>query len=479
MQKQKVLGLCIIALVLFNHSEAQDAIGKMVNLKQCVDIAIKNNLQIQQNQTQMETSRVNWKQAKDYLLPTLNGQGSYGINFGRSINPYTNQYIDQQINTGNYGLNTNLLIFSGLQTQNSIKQYSFAYDASKMDLQQQKDNITLGVLLAYLQVLSNQDLLAISRAQANVDSQQVVRLEIQNKEGAIAPATLYDLQGQYANDLVNIVNSVNALESSKVSLFQLLNVPYVRDIDFERVPLNITVSPSQTSSDSIFQTAVQILPLVKSADLRIKSYQKALQVAKGAYYPSLSFYGSVTTNYSSAAEVNVPGTIMDQTTDSYILESGSKNYVISPTEIGASSEKISFGDQFKNNRYTQIGLQLSIPIINYFRARNNVKIAKINLQNSQNIANNTRNQVQQNVELAYQNLIAAVGQFKSYQDQVAAYQLSFRAAEIKFNAGAITSVDYVIAKNNFDRANINYTLSRYNYIFRTKILDYYQGRLSL
>src|SRR5215467_2038989 len=169
MQKQKVLGLFIVAFVLFNHSEAQDTIGKMVNLKECVDIAIKNNLQVQQNQTQMETSRVNWKQAKDYLLPTLNGQGSYGINFGRSLNPYTNQYIDQQINVGNYGLSTNLLLFSGLQTQNSIKQYSYAYDASKMDLQQQKDNITLGVLLAYLQVLSNQDLLEISRAQANVD----------------------------------------------------------------------------------------------------------------------------------------------------------------------------------------------------------------------------------------------------------------------------------------------------------------------
>ena len=478
MQKQKVLGLFIIAFLLFHYCQAQDVIGKTINLKQSVDIAIKNNLQVQQNQTQMETSRVNWKQAKDYLLPTLNGQGSYGINFGRSINPYTNQYIDQQINAGNYGLSTNLTLFQGLQIQNSIKQYSYAYDASKMDLQQQKDNITLMVLLAYLQVLSNQDLLAISQAQANVDSQQVVRLQIQNNEGAIAPATLYDLQGQYANDLVNIVNSVNALESSKVSVFQLLNVPYVRDVEFERVPLNITVAPSETSSDSIFQTAVQILPLMKSADLRLKSYQKALKVARGVYYPTLSFYGSVSTTYSSAAETTIPGTFVDQTTTSYVVDAGSKNFVISPTEVGGSTQTIGFGDQFKNNRYTQIGLQLSIPILNYFRARNNVKIAKINLENSQNVATQTRNQVQQNVELAYQNLIAAVGQFKSYQDQVAAYQLSFRAAEIKFNAGAITSVDYVIAKNNYDRANINYTLSRYNYIFRTKILDYYQGRLT-
>src|SRR5215472_17470596 len=133
MQKQKVLGLFIIEFLLLHNTQAQDTLGKFVSLKQCVDIAIKNNLQVQQNQTQLETSRVNWKQAKDYLLPTLNGQGSYGINFGRSLNPYTNQSIDQQINVGNYGLSTYLLLFSGLQTQNSIKQYSYAYDASKMD----------------------------------------------------------------------------------------------------------------------------------------------------------------------------------------------------------------------------------------------------------------------------------------------------------------------------------------------------------
>jgi outer membrane protein len=107
-----------------------------------------------------------------------------------------------------------------------------------------------------------------------------------------------------------------------------------------------------------------------------------------------------------------------------------------------------------------------------------VKFAKINLHNYENIANATRNQLQQSVELAYQNMIAAYGQYKSYQDQVAAYQLSFQAAEAKFNAGAITSVDYVIAKNNVDKANINLTAARYNYIFRSKIMDYYQGRLT-
>ncbi len=133
----------------------------------------------------------------------------------------------------------------------------------------------------------------------------------------------------------------------------------------------------------------------------------------------------------------------------------------------------------KNNRYQVIGLQLNIPILNYFSTRNNVKIAKLNYQNAKVLSNASRNQLQQLVEQAWQNLRAAYGQYKGYLDQVNAYGESFRTAEIRFNTGVITSVDYVIAKNNYDRANTNLSAARYNYIFRTKILEYYQGRLSL
>ena len=127
--------------------------------------------------------------------------------------------MDEQNSSGNYGLNGNLLLFNGLQLQNAIRQNALFYNASKMDLQQQKDNITLLVINAYLTVLSNKEALEIAIKQASVDSAQVARLEIQNQQGAIPPATLYDLKGQYASDLVSVVNSVNALETSKVNLF--------------------------------------------------------------------------------------------------------------------------------------------------------------------------------------------------------------------------------------------------------------------
>jgi outer membrane protein len=447
---------------------------RYLTIKQCVDLAIQNNLLVQQSQIQLDQNGVLYKQSKDNLLPQINASLSQWNNYGRSISNASNSYVDQQYGAGSYGVNGNLVLFNGLSLQNAIRQNALFYDASKMDLQQQKDNITLNVILAYLTVLSNEELLNIARKQASVDSSQVARLEIQNQEGAIPPATLYDLKGQYASDLVNVVNAINALEISKVNLFAFLNVPYQKDAGYERVNMNADVGDLQTSSDSIYQVALHIIPTIQATDLRVQSYQKAIAVARGKYFPTLSLYGSVNSNYNSIATGQVPTTF--GATNDYITVGG-QNYFVNSQDY--QFPKISFGDQVKNNRFQQIGLQLNVPILNYLSVRNNVKTAKLNYENARVLSNASRNQLQQLVEQAWQNLRSAYGQYKGYREQVHAYGESFRTAEIRFNAGVITSVDYVIAKNNFDRANTNLSAARYNYIFRTKILEYYQGRLTL
>jgi len=462
-------------LVFHYSGYAQDS-TKYLTIKQCVDLAITNNLLIQQSQIQLDQNGVAYKQAKDNLLPQINGTIQQQNNYGRSISNVNNAYVDEQNGSGSYQLNGNLVLFNGLSLQNSIRQNALFYNASKMDLQQQKDNITLSVILAYLTVLSNQELLDIARSQAAVDSSQVARLAIQNQEGAIPPATLYDLKGQYASDEVNVVNAINALEISKVSLFTVLNVPYQKDATYEMVNMNADVSDLRTPSDSIFQAALQVIPNIKATDLRVQSFQKSIAVARGKLYPTLFLYGNLNSNYSSIATTTIPGTETPEQTGGYVNVGGSTYNVFANS---LATQKTSFGDQVKNNRFQTVGLQLNIPILNYFSARNNVKTAKLNYENAKVLSNASRNQLQQLVEQAWQNLRSAFGQYKGYMDQVHAYGESFRTAEIRFNAGVITSVDYVIAKNNFDRANTNLSAARYNYIFRTKILEYYQGRLSL
>ncbi len=471
-------GIFILTLIFHFSGYSQDS-TKNLSIRQCVDLAIKNNLQVQQSEITLETNGVAFKQAKDNLLPQFNAGISQQGNYGRSVSTINNTYVDVQNSSGSYFLNANLVLFNGLQLQNAIKQQSLFYHASKLDLQQQKDNITLNVILAYLTVLSNQDALVIAREQASVDSAQVERLNIQNREGAIAPATLYDLKGQYASDLVNVVNAVNALETSKVTLFGFLNVPYQRDASYEMVNMNADVSELQTSSDSIYQIALHTIPTIRANDLRVQSFQKSIAVARGKLFPTLSLFGSLNSNYSSIATNEIPGSapiVPPSQTGEFVTTPGGTYQVMANS---FPTEKTSLGDQIGNNRYQVVGLSLSIPILNFLSNRNNVKVAKINYQNAKVVSESSHYQLQQMVEQAWQNLSSAYGQYKGYVDQVHAYGESFRTAEIRFNAGVITSVDYVIAKNNYDRANTNLSAARYNYIFRTKILEYYEGRLSL
>ncbi len=468
----------VLILILTSHftGYSQDS-TKYLTIKECVDLAITNNLQVQQSQIQLDQNGVAYRQSKDNLLPQINGTISQQNNYGRSISNVNNAYVDVQNGSGSYQLNGNLVLFNGLSLQNAIKQNRLFFDASRMDLQQQKDNITLSVILNYLTVLSNQELLGIARSQASVDSAQVARLEIQNQEGAIPPATLYDLKGQYASDQVNVVNAINALEVSKVNLFSVLNVPYQKDATYEMVSMTADINDLSTPSDSIFQTALQVIPNIKATDLRVQSFQKSIAVARGKLYPTLFLYGNLNSNYSSIATSEVPNsTAVPGNTGQYV-NTGTTTYPVLVDNYPV--QKTAFGDQIKNNRFQTFGLQLNIPILNYLSARNNVKTAKLNYENAKVLSNASRNQLQQLVEQAWQNLRSAYGQYKGYLDQVNAYGESFRTAEIRFNAGVITSVDYVIAKNNVDRANLNLSAARYNYIFRTKILEYYQGRLSL
>jgi outer membrane protein len=473
----------LLTYIVFNSltSESQtpsnEAQGTL-SLKECVEIAIKNNLLVEQSDIAKQQNGVSYKQAISNLLPYIGASGQQAASFGRSLNPYTYQYIDQQINTGSYGISGSLLLFSGLTYQNAIKQTRYAYDASKLDLQQQKENISLSVLLAYLQVLSAQELLAISRSQTEVDKRQLDRLETMNNEGALPLiSNLTDLRGSYANDIANIATATNNYETAKINLFNVLNIPYKKEVQYEQISVDLGTIDQRSNSDSIYQIALKTLPVIKSADLKIKSAFKGLQAIRGQYYPSLSFNAGVNTSYSNAATQTIPGTTSTVTTSEFVTIGGTTYNVYSPQQ-NFTTEGISFGDQFNDNRYTSVNLTLSVPILNYLKVRNNVKLAKISLENAQYNATSAKLVLQQNVEQAYQNMLQANTQYKSYTDAVTAYAESFRTTEIRFNEGVIAADVYIIAKGHIDQADINLIIAKYNYIFRSKILDYYQGKLT-
>ncbi len=472
MMTRTFIGLfCLVVSGQF--AKAQDTVTTdKLGLQEAVEIAIKNNLEVQQGKLDAERTRVSLRQARANMLPNLVGDVSHSANQGRSIDPFSNSYINQSANFANYSLNAGVVLFNGFFLQNSIKQSALAYEASKLEYQQQKDNLTLDIILTYLQILNNQDQLAQALNQADITRQQVQRLEIMNEDGAIAPNLLYDLRGQLASDELAAVNSRNTLETNKLTLSQLMNVPYSQKLDVER--LNAEQMPAQYGSDieSIYQVALQQLAMVKAAVLRTKSAQKAVKVARGDMFPILSLNGGLATNYSSAASIQSP---IGFSLDSIGFVKGTQTPVLVRNDR-FDYGKIAYFDQLKNNYGTSVGIGLRIPILNSLASRNRVALAKINLREFELIEETTRVRLKQAVEQAYFNMVAARDRYLASTKQVEAFRESFRAAEVKFNAGAINSVEYLNSKNFLDRANVQLIIAKYDYVLRTKILDYYQAK---
>ena len=465
---------CFIAGSIINV-RAQNTVAATMTLQQCVETGITNNLDVQQNNLQMQSDEINWRQAKLNRLPDLNGSVGHGINQGRSIDPFTNSFINEQVTYSRYGVNSSVVLFNGLSLQNTVKQTKLSYDASRMDWQQAKDNLTINIILAYLQVLSSEDVLTQSKTQGELSKQQVERLELLSKEGAIVPSQLSDLKGQYANDQLSVINAKNALESAKLDLFQLMNVPFDTNIKLERLDVVAFAERYESTPGTIYQAALQQFAQVKAVDLRTQSAEKAVKVAKGQLFPTLSFGANANTNYSSAAGQDIFLGTTDILSTDYVTVSGTQ-YNVSKRVSNFSSEKIMYGKQLNNNLFTSVGFNLQIPIFNSLFQQNRIKQAKLTLKNNELIAKTTKTQLQQSIEQAYINMTTASERHKTLLEQVNAFTESFRAAEIRFNAGVGNSIDYLTAKNNLDRANVNLINAKYDFVLRTKILDYYQGK---
>lgn len=468
------------SLVALQAINAQAQTDSVLSIRQCVDIAIKNNLDVKKSELQMERLNIGYKQAKEYLLPSISGDVNHGINNGRNLNPYTYSYVTQSLTYGNYSLNGNLTLFSGFQNLNNIKQTSLSFQAGKMDFQQAKDQVTINVITAYLLVLDNAELLNQVSNQLDVSKKQVERLNILEKEGANKlPSDLYDLKGTYGDNQLNLVSAKNALEVSKLNLMQMLNIPYNKNLKLEPLTVQDVSSKTDASSDMVYDAALQQLAYIKAAELRSKSAEKGVKVAQGALLPTLTLGGGIFTNYSSAAQ---KATFIDSTTvntGAFVNGAGGSKLPVYSRQANYNNQNIGYYDQFKNNYNTQVSLSLHIPILNYFQNRNKVALAKINLQEARYVENNTKIVLKQNVEQAYLNMTSAYERYSVLTDQVKAYGESFRIAEIRFNAGVLTSYDFVLAKNNLDRSKINLINARYDCYIYNKILDYYQGKLTL
>jgi len=433
------LTLLFIAGGFIAHAQQKDT---LLTLQQCLDIAIKNNLIVKQDSLTAQQARIGFVQAKDNLIPYITGGANRTLSSGRALNPVTNNYITQGVTSDNYNLQGSVTIFNGLALENAIKQASLAFQSGKMAFQAAKDIVIVNVITNYLQVLDAVEILGQSKTQLAVAKENVGIAETKEKYGAnLTASTLTDFQGAYAADVVALVQNQNSLDAAKLSLYNLLNIPYNKDAQLQPLNAEQLKGDNGVNADDVYNTALQQLAQVKAATLMRESAEKGVKYAKGQLYPTLALYSGISTNYSNL-------------------------------------NSASYSDQFRNNYGTYFELGLNIPIFTNHIKKNAVSLAKLNLLNYQYIEDNTKIMLKQNVDQAWYNMTAAYNRYKALQDESTAYTESYRVSKIRFDAGVITSDLFLLAKGNMDAANLNLISARYDYIIYSKILDYYQGKLS-
>lgn len=452
--------------------------GERITLQQAIDIAWANNLQIKQGQTGVENARLTLNQSRFNRLPNANGNiTGPGLSFGRGIDPFTNAAITQRITFNSFNISSSTTLFAGGQLQNTILQNELAVQASQQDVENTRQQIALNVALGYLQILNFEDQLTIARNQVEVSRLQLQRTERLVQAGSLPPANAFDLRAQLANDELAVVNAENNLQIAKVNLLQLLNVNANQDIQVDRVSVNTPNGSYDATPDQVYAAALSGQPLVKAADLRVQSAARSVDVARGSLYPSLLFNSSLSTNYSSAAQRAVVGAPTDVTQTATVMFNGVPTPITFITQQPSiTREGIPYFTQLRSNYNVNLSLGLRIPIFNAYQARLRVASARLNQDNLRYQSELTKLQLRQTIEQAYTNMVAAEKRFNATTIQVESLEQAFRAAESRFNAGAINSVDYNLAKTNLDRARANLVQAKYDYIFRTKILDFYQNK---
>lgn len=450
--------------------------AKTWSLEECIDYALKNNIQIQQTVYNADLSKVTLTQSEGQLLPEVNGSASHIYNIGRTVDRFTNQFADSKVLSQNIGVSADINLFSGLQNINSIRQNRYNYLASKYDVDKMKNDVSLNIATAYLQVLYNMDAVDVARNEAGITQTQVDRTKLLVDAGSSAKGALLDIQAQLASEELTLTDAQNQLDISLLSLAQLLNLPSSDGFSIVKPDLGsmqdvlLAETPVQ-----IYNTAVNNLPEVKSAELKVKSADKAVDVAWGGLSPRLSFSASYGTGYSGLSErlVTLPAFQGFAPNGSF---TSAGDTVYSPVFSDPTYEKAPFASQYKSNVNKSFGFFLTVPIFNKLQVRTSIDRARIQKLNADLNVESTKLQIQKSVQQAYADASAGLKKYNSSVKALEATQESFKYTEQKFNVGMVNTTDYNVAKNKVIKAQTDLLQAKYEYVFKSKVLDFYLGK---
>jgi outer membrane protein len=464
--------LTLLSAFTFLAASSQE---KQWSLEDCINYALDSNINIKKQVLVVENQKSQLLQSYLIMLPDLNAGATHGYNWGQTIDRYTNEFATSRVQSNNFYLGTQLNLFQGLRQINTVNQTRLDYDAIQYDLDKMMDDISLTVAAYYLDILFNQELLAVAKAQYEITSQQVNRMQKMVDAGTLARGDLLNIEAQLATEELQIVEAENRLIISYLSLQQLIDHPYSRDFRIEVPELKPIEAPQVVlTPEDVYQTALVQRPEIKSAELRVESARKGVSIARGYLSPTISFSGTWATGYSGAATEGFDPELV------YYENAGFTANTLEPVTLVNSqftrSEVIPFGEQWTDNQNRSIQLNLQIPIFNGWQVRTAISQAKIRQEQADLDLRQARLELNKDIQQAYADAIAALKNFNASEKKVNAQKEAFKYSEQKLGVGMVTTVEYNEVKKNLTAAESDLLQAKYRFIYTTTVLDFYMGK---
>ena len=435
MKKSLILGMAASLLALpLSAQEKWD-------LSRCINHAIEHNLNIKQREASCEQTEVKLNTAQWSRLPNLTGSAGQSFNFGRSIQK-DNTYQSVNTQSTNFSLNTNIPLFTGMRIPNNIALAKLDVKAALEDLNKAKEDISIQVTSAYLQVLFNEEIAKVAHSQAEM-SQELLKEKLEYfKNGKASEAEYYEAKARAEQDKLSAVQADNKLQLSLLDLSQLLELPSPENFGIvnPQLPEDHLFNAMETPAE-IYQEALQIKPSIKAAQFRVEGAERNIRIAQSAYYPQLSLTGGISSNY-------------------YHSSHGINH---------------SFHSQMKDNFGQFIGFQLSVPIFNRLSTRNQTRLARIQHSTLNFQLEESKKNLFKEIQVAYYNAVGAKSRYQTSDTAEKAAQLSFNLMKEKYVNGKANATAYNEARTNWMKTVSEKIQAKYDYLFRTKILDFYKG----
>ncbi|MBN1116412.1 MAG: TolC family protein [Bacteroidales bacterium] len=442
------------------------------SLEDCINYAHSNNLQIKRAVLQADVAGINEKQAVTNILPDLNAGINRNYNFGRSVDPFTNNFITNNSVSDNFQLTSSVSLFNGLQNYNNIKRNQYSTLATITSIEQTKIEITFLISAAYLDILFKKELVNVAENQMAVTSQQVNRTEKLVEAGNVAKGNLLEIKAQLANEKLTLTNAQNALNLSTLNLCQLLDLDSISGFDvFVPDTIDSGFLTSIPSFPVVYNEALTYLPHIKGAQYELKSNEYYLEMQKGARSPQLYLSGSIYTGYSDQRTLTDNNATPFETEIGYLRSNPSQTVV---SQMLPSTD-YPYSQQLNDNLSERLTIGLQIPILNRWETNNNIAKARIQVEDSKYKLDQVKQELMKDIQQAYSDAVSAKEKFNAAVEAVNSYKEAFVYTEQKFNVGIVNSVEYNIAKNNFTKAESDLLQAKYEYIFSAKILDFYRG----